>query len=474
MNPFVDGRPYRMGLDLLVKGFTPAGLETSYNRMFLDSEKGRLLLETATLEEIDDEYNDGDVWDEDGDDIFEAVIVRRYSQTDARMRALSKVFSKYLGNDIQPLDPVIGRPKKSGLFATVTAQIPFTDGQVISIVFHSPDGDAKQIGPEDSLIAFRWILNKRDITHVVSPEGEADVSLEEVGKRIAQLVTKNSAKFQATQKEIQEQKQQLEELKAALKNAEDENVAMIDELHTVQAKQTAIENQIAMTTDLLSKQQEKNADLENKLASLKAQEEALRAQKEEEAKRAAEEDEKVRIEAKKKAQLDELAKEAASLGVSQDIIDGLIKTGSVEGLQMQIDQKKREAAADETRRMIEIGQREVPGIRMEAAEEAGRLWTAYQNGNMSTGEWEQIKQDYYTSGKAIKPSEPNKPIEPEQPAAVTVANDILAGKYDDLPLKEIMQLSEPIWDLDESVYSDLMTQVDAYLTKLTRERAMAA
>ena len=195
MNPFADGKRHEMGMDLFVKGFSAPDLITAYHRLTADHEQERLILETACIDEIDDEYNDGETIYPD-DDIFEAVTVRRFSQTDVQMKKIARVFNRYMDDDsIVAGEAIIGKPKKSGLFATVTAQIPFSDGQVISIVFHSPDGNAKQIKPDDAIIAFRWLLNKRDITHVVSPEGEGEVSLEEVGKRIAQLVQKNSARF---------------------------------------------------------------------------------------------------------------------------------------------------------------------------------------------------------------------------------------------------------------------------------------
>jgi hypothetical protein len=199
MNPYSEGKLHKIGLDLFVKGFAPDRLFRAYMALTNTRETDRLILECATLAEMDDEYNDGEFMDEG---LYEAVTVKRFSQTDSRMRALAKVFSKYLPEDIAPAEAIIGKPKKSGLFANVTAQIPFSDGQAITIVFHSPSGDAKKIGPDDEIIAYRWLLNKRDITLVVSPEGEGEVSLEEVGKRIAQLVVKNSARFQTTQKDV--------------------------------------------------------------------------------------------------------------------------------------------------------------------------------------------------------------------------------------------------------------------------------
>ncbi|MBQ7607381.1 MAG: hypothetical protein IJU76_05370 [Desulfovibrionaceae bacterium] len=43
-------------------------------------------------------------------------------------------------------------------------QLPFSDGQVVSVIFHAPWADKKAIGPSVRIVAFRWLLNTRDIT----------------------------------------------------------------------------------------------------------------------------------------------------------------------------------------------------------------------------------------------------------------------------------------------------------------------
>ncbi|WP_028325828.1 hypothetical protein [Desulfatirhabdium butyrativorans] len=379
MNPFIDGKRHKIGLDLFVKGFSAPDLITAYHRLTANPEQERLILESACIDEIDDEYNDGE-WIQDEEGIYEAVTVRRFSQTDSRMRALGRVFTKYL-DGITPEEAIIGKPKKSGLFATVTAQIPFSDGQVISIVFHSPDGNAKQIAPDDSIIAFRWLLNKRDITHVVSPEGEGEVSLEEVGKRIAQLVQKNSARFQATQKEVKAQHEQLDALKTEATAMETENQNMMAELQDKQDEAATLQGKIDRTTELLNRQKEINSDLENKLAGMQAAKEA----------------ENARVEAERKAAEEQAAKEKAAE-------EARLKAEQEAAMeQHRKEQEEQTRQAEETKRLMEIGQREVPGIRLGDAEEAGRQWEMYQKGDLTESDWFQLKQDYYDSGKAKKP-----------------------------------------------------------------------
>jgi len=391
MNPFADGKRHEMGLDLFVKGFTAPDLITAYHRLTADHEQERLILETACIDEIDDEYNDGEPYADD-DDIFEAVTVRRFSQTDSRLRALGRVFSKFLGTDITPGEAIIGKPKKSGLFATVTAQIPFSDGQVISIVFHSPDGNAKQIKLDDAIIAFRWLLNKRDITHVVSPEGEGEVSLEEVGKRISQLIAKNSARFQTTQKEIKEQRANLEALKAEAGNLEAINQQTMDTLRGCQEDIEDTQVKIDRFRGLVERQKEINADLENRLAGLRAAQEADAA----------------RVEAERVAAEEQAAKEREAEEVK-------LKAEQ----EAAAEKKRQEIEAEEIRiaeynRLRDVGATAVPGVRSQDMETAGKLWEMLGRNELTRDEWDRYVEDLYASNKAARPQktawESGKPV----------------------------------------------------------------
>ena len=422
------------------------------------------------------------------------------------------MFAKHLPEGITPADAIIGKPKKTGLFASVTAQIPFSDGQVITIVFHSPNGDAKKIGPSDEIIAYRWLLNKRDITHVVSPEGEGEVSLEEVGRRISQLVGKNSARFQTTQKEVKAQKEQLDTLKADADKLSKENVDLMNALQDQKTAAEDVLSKVGRTRAMVEKQKEINADLENQLAALQAQKTAAEADKrvaEETAAKEAEDaakaqaeadaaesqriaDEEAATKAALDAEFESLRDEALSLGMEPQVFDMMKQDGNINDLKgimaRQKEQSESDKQAEEYNRIRSVGAEAVPGIRSQDMETAGKLWEMLQAGNITQEDWDKYLEELYASDKAPRPEPPAPPeAEPvpqpdpepdttdsDDPQAVTVANDIISGKYDNLPLKEILNLSEPIWDLDESVYGDLMTQADAYLTKITRERATAA
>ncbi len=665
MNPYSEGKLHKIGLDLFVKGFGPERLVRAYMALTNTRETDRLILECATLTEMDDEYNDGEFLEEG---IYEAVTVKRFSQTDSRMRALARVFAKHLPEGIAPAEAIIGKPRKTGLFANVTAQIPFSDGQTITIVFHSPSGDAKKIGPDDEIIAYRWLLNKRDITLVVSPEGEGEVSLEEVGKRIAQLVMKNSARFQTTQKDVKAQNEQLVILKADAEKLSTENVALMNGLRDQQSAAEITQTKITMTQGLIEKQQGINADLENQLAALqvkaKADEAARAMAAETAAKQAADEAEAAAVipvvpevvtpevtpvapeelqskvmdaYAKVKARgkfsdvwisdlqeqagiemgtfkafllkesregravlslgdsslsLSTAANRAAAIVINGDsnlmvrflessgntkpevvvpeaeamvgrmwktqdgintitgvradgklIVQKVRKDGSKLESYYPIDNMEPQIAADESWAKVEDDR--LIAVKA-AADKAEADKIAYDNDNVggfvdgltamqkariltalnkqmrfdgivmtrrkmvedaiSEGrtvekhpKWGRILNDVTGGGfleeKTITKiamdyaefliakkqpdavdTEVTQPVTPEpaaEPPAVTVAQDIISGKYDNLPLGDVLKLAGPVMDLDEAMYADLMDQVDAYTTVLTKKAVQA-
>lgn len=275
MNPYAHGIRFRNREDFFPQGYTPEELEQVYFRLTSGRLGGYAILESPSFDDVDEFYNPG-LYDVDNQFILEAVVVDKFSRTETRMKALSRALGKYLsqetadGETISAMPPVIGKPKKAGTFAYVTVQIPFSDGQSISIVFHSPEGDKKKIGPDDQIIAFRWLLNKRDITHVVAPENGADVSLETIGKRMAQLIYKNHAHFVATQKDSVAEQKKLDGLKVQAEALDADNTTLSQQL-TGNASE-ADKSRIAITNTQARIEQQKdfNAKLEADIAALKA------------------------------------------------------------------------------------------------------------------------------------------------------------------------------------------------------------
>ena len=191
INP-IYGMRITTAYDALSRGFENFELVKVINALSETRHDYDMLMETAQFDEVDSFYNPGT--DEVSDDyVLEAIVVDKFSKTERRMAAVARVLNRHLSDsEIKALEPIVGKPKKTGTYAYVTVQLPFSDGQVVSVIFHAPEGDKKKIGPSDQIIAFRWLLNKRDITQVVAPEDGSEISLESIAKRITQLVEKNN------------------------------------------------------------------------------------------------------------------------------------------------------------------------------------------------------------------------------------------------------------------------------------------
>lgn len=269
----VDG-PSQRGED-----WDPVRFSLAYKSMTATEEDEDLLCESASLEEIDSLYNPGP--EVPYNQILEAIVVNHYSRTEHRMKAVQRRIHAALagakdgdGQPLDILDPIVGKPKKSGSFATVTVQLPFTDGQVVSIVFHSPEVDRLRITADDEIIAFRWIMGRKDITQYVAPEedptigGYREVPLATVAKRIAMLVAKNSAKFMGKAKKLAEDKAKLDAAESrvtALKNRADE---IRDSMDTLQ-NDRSIEDNLGKASSELQALRAENTELEAQIAALK-------------------------------------------------------------------------------------------------------------------------------------------------------------------------------------------------------------
>lgn len=255
--------------DLFPKSYSDGDLRRIYAGLTEDGRSNDLLNEEAPFEEVDAYYNPGvDVVP--AKDVFEAIVIEKFSGAARRMNAVVRTFNRYLkDSQIKALPAIVGEPKKSGSFAYVTVQLPFSDGQTVSAIFHSPEGDKRRIAANDTLIAFRWLLNRRDITQILAPEGGEEISLESIGKRITQLVEKNSARFERTQKEAAAERKELEDTNAAVKEAEGREGELMDSIAAASKDAETVDARLANTLTLLEKQKTINAELRAKLDGLK-------------------------------------------------------------------------------------------------------------------------------------------------------------------------------------------------------------
>ncbi|HDT4319403.1 TPA: hypothetical protein QHN47_004455 [Klebsiella aerogenes] len=152
----------------------------------------------------------------------------------------------------------VGRARNVNGLPVLPAIIPLSDGQTISILFHSPTAD-KRITNNDTLVAFQFLLNKKDVTHTVAPMSGRDMTLAQVTMKLANLAEKNSAKFQRAQKKKK---------------------ALADEINQLQADSDQKEDALSELADNASAAQSQSADLEQRVKAIAGQADQLDAENE--------------------------------------------------------------------------------------------------------------------------------------------------------------------------------------------------
>jgi hypothetical protein len=258
----------RIILNGLVHGLSAMTIKDYEYEALLETD-GDLMFESVTLEELDNTYLYGKPMAPAP--MFEAITTTK-NRIDRTMMAFHRELTRqFTGTDIAPEVAEISKPKISAGFATLTARFPLSDGQSIGIIFHSPSGDPAKIVEADVLVAFRFVLNKRDVTPTVAPAGGVDVSLKQVTLKLANLAERNSAKFQAAQAKNKAKK-------AELTTIQNETEAKGLELSELSSRADSTESEAVLLVDraktytlALSKAGERIGVLKKRLAALQAQ-----------------------------------------------------------------------------------------------------------------------------------------------------------------------------------------------------------
>lgn len=152
------------------------------------------LTEAATLDSIlFDEIEDGATVETEA--VFDALVVEN-KRLERTAQLLGNAFNRASGslkvveNGIQ-----ISQPMKKNGTTNIAVMFEMTDGQTVSVLFHNPDTTPAKITPDDMLVSWKWLLNRKDITIVVAKEDGKDLPLPTVARRVMALVEKNTARF---------------------------------------------------------------------------------------------------------------------------------------------------------------------------------------------------------------------------------------------------------------------------------------
>ncbi|EKN4689548.1 internal head protein [Yersinia ruckeri] len=263
------------------------------NKMFDDltlSGGADLMLESVTLDEIEHAYL-GDECVSSDTAMFESISTTR-NRLSRTMRAFIRKLNQGLSgtgilagtNEEGSADgnpsiggAEIGRVRRVGNIPVLTARIPLSDGQSISIIFHSPTSDGARIKNDDSLTAFRFLLNKRDVSHVVSPVNGRDISLPQVCMSLSNLIERNSSKFQKQAANAAKVKGEIDAELTRTDSLENQKIALIETGDQLQQVLDDKKDELSTLQKRLKKQKEVNDRLRIELEKLKAQQKAKQA-----------------------------------------------------------------------------------------------------------------------------------------------------------------------------------------------------
>jgi hypothetical protein len=167
-----------------------------------DGEAGQLL-EAPTMEDFDEDFAGGKTIALNnprisGVDGFTLDALVTESQRLERVCTILQRVLSHAGDTLKVSRYEIGKPRTFRGQVNVVSMFVLSDGQAISIYFHS-SGRPRQLDPKDELISWKWLLNKKDVTIVVAPERGKDLNLQMVGRRVMALAEKNSDAFARSQ-----------------------------------------------------------------------------------------------------------------------------------------------------------------------------------------------------------------------------------------------------------------------------------
>lgn len=161
-----------------------------YDMRHIDTDEQ--LLEPATYDSVVNEISEV----ENGEfAVFDALAMQRLKLEKSAM-LFGRVFNRS-GKELQIAENgiQISEPFKKNGTTNIAMVFELVDGQTITCFLHNPDKTPNQLKPDDILVAWRWMLNKKDITILVAPEKGKDQNINEIGRRVMALAKKNSKRF---------------------------------------------------------------------------------------------------------------------------------------------------------------------------------------------------------------------------------------------------------------------------------------
>lgn len=214
------------GVDPIGKGLA----QVLYGIRAADADEG-LLLDSLTDADLDAEFEPGDV-------SFDSVTLDAITIESRRIEATAKALMRALkaqSGAVMPMDFAVSKPRMLQGVLNVTVLYKLSDGQTLTIFFNNPDATPRRLKPEDVLVSWKWLLNRKDVTIVVAPERGRDLNLNTVALRVMALAEKNSAAFTVALSAAAAKDAVIADLKGQIKAKQDEFNDIERQIATIKA-----------------------------------------------------------------------------------------------------------------------------------------------------------------------------------------------------------------------------------------------
>lgn len=182
----------------------------------LDDRDG-LLLDAVQMSDI--------MEDAESFEVLDALVVEN-AKLQIKMAQLERIMGA-AGESVKPVAMQLSEPFKQKGTTNITALFELSDGQTVAIFFHNPDSTPNKLLPQDELVSWKWLLNKKDVTILVAPEKGRDLNPREVARRVMKLAERNSAKFQKANGARAERLAAIEQAKEGV-SAKESTLASLD------------------------------------------------------------------------------------------------------------------------------------------------------------------------------------------------------------------------------------------------------
>lgn len=129
------------------------------------------------------------------------------------------------------------KPFKRGGVVNVAFVFDLSDGQKLSIWFHNPDSTPSKLLAGDMMVSWKWLLNKRDVTAILSPINGQDVKIPTLARQMMLLASKNSKNFKRAQErkakrdaDINEAQSNIEKKKQTIEQLDSDIASLKDQI----------------------------------------------------------------------------------------------------------------------------------------------------------------------------------------------------------------------------------------------------